>query len=291
VNEQERDAEQETDVTADDKDVQWVWREVNVLRNNVKIPFRGQSGAQKDFVSVLDTFLLFFDEEVIAVIVAETNKYAEQYIQKCTLKPRSRVRKWEPVRGEEIYVALGLMKLMGIVQKPTIKSYFSKDPFLETPIFYQTMTQDRFELTTKFLHFTDNSTRDTYTGPPKLLKIQPILESLNNKFQSANLPAENIVIDELLTLWEGRLGLKQYIPLKSANFGIKTFEICESATGYLWKFIVYSGAGAEAGLQSNIQVPDNLKSSKIVIELCEPLIMVTVYGWEIIIILHHFVYY
>jgi hypothetical protein len=85
VNEQERDAEQETDVTADDKDIQWVWREVNALSNNVKIPFTGQSGAQKDFVSVLDIFLLFFDEEVIAVIVAGTNEYAEQYIQKCTL--------------------------------------------------------------------------------------------------------------------------------------------------------------------------------------------------------------
>jgi hypothetical protein len=171
VNEQECDAEQETDVTADDKDVQWVWREVNALRNNVKIPFTGQSGAQKDCVSVLDTFLLFFDEEVIAVIVADTNKYAEQYIQKCTLKPRSRVRMWEPVTGEEIYVALGLMMLMGIVEMPTIKSYISKDPFLETPIFYQTMTQDRFELITKFLHFMDNSTRDTYTGPHKLFKI------------------------------------------------------------------------------------------------------------------------
>jgi hypothetical protein len=34
---------------------------------------------------------------------------------------------------------------------------------------------------------------------------------------------------------------------------------------------VYGGAGAEAGLHSNIQVPDNLKSTKIVIELCEPL--------------------
>jgi hypothetical protein len=36
---------------------------------------------------------------------------------------------------------------------------------------------------------------------------------LNNKFQSAYLLAENIAIDESLTLWKGRLGLKQYIPL------------------------------------------------------------------------------
>jgi hypothetical protein len=76
------------------------------------------------------------------------------------------------------------------------------------------MTQDRFELITEFLHFMDNSTRNTYTGPPKLFKIQPILELINNKFQSAYLPAENIAIDESLTLWKGLLGLKQYITSK-----------------------------------------------------------------------------
>ena len=49
---------------------------------------------------------------------------------------------------------------------------------------------------------------------------------------------ENIAVDESLTLWKGRLGIKTYLPLKFAKFGIKSYEVCESSTGYLWQFIM-----------------------------------------------------
>ena len=51
---------------------------------------------------------------------------------------------WQPVTGDEMYVTVGLIVPMGILQKPTLKSYFSRDVFVETPIFPQTMTHDRF---------------------------------------------------------------------------------------------------------------------------------------------------
>jgi hypothetical protein len=73
-------------------------------------------------------------------------------------------------------VVLGFMMLMGFVQKPTLKGCLSGDAVLESPIFPQSISQNQFELILKFLHFVDNSTVDTYTGPPKLFKIQPILE-------------------------------------------------------------------------------------------------------------------
>ena len=60
-----------------------------------------------------------------------------------------------------------------------------------------------------------------------------------------NLPKQNVAIDESLTLWKGRLSFAQYIPLKTSKFGIKTFELCESKTGYLWNFIVYTGKVTE----------------------------------------------
>jgi hypothetical protein len=47
---------------------------------------------------------------------------------------------------------------MDIVQKPTLKLYFSRDAFIETPIFPQALTHDRFELIMKFLHFVENNT-------------------------------------------------------------------------------------------------------------------------------------
>jgi hypothetical protein len=71
------------------------------------------------------------------------------------------MRKWQPVTSDEIYVVLGLIMLMGIVQKCTLKPYSSRDAFVETLIFPQTMTHDRFELIVEFLHFVDNNTLDT----------------------------------------------------------------------------------------------------------------------------------
>jgi hypothetical protein len=70
-----------------------------------------------------------------------------------------------------------------------------------------------------------------------MLKIDPILKHLNNKFSSLYRMEENISPDESLTLWKARLGLKQYIPLKAAKFCIKSFEPCVSSMVYSWKFI------------------------------------------------------
>ena len=60
-------------------------------------------------------------------------------------------------------------------------------------------------------------------------------------FQNNYVPHQNIAIDESLTLWKGRLSFRIYLPLKSCKFCVKTFEICESSTEYLWKFVVYTG--------------------------------------------------
>jgi hypothetical protein len=61
------------------------------------------------------------------------------------------------------------------------------------------MTQDRFKLITKVLHFTDNSTRDIHDHP-NCSKFNPYWNYQRINFKSAHLLAENIAIDELLTL-------------------------------------------------------------------------------------------
>jgi hypothetical protein len=132
-----------------------------------------------------------------------------------------------PVDKNEIYVYLGLIMLMRIVQKPSIKAHFSKNPIPDTPIFSQTMSQDRFKLVSKFMHFVDNTTQNTFYGPKKLFKIHSITDYLHNKFQSVHIATQNMAIDESLTLWKGRLSFRIHLPLKSYKFGIKTFELCE----------------------------------------------------------------
>ena len=57
-----------------------------------------------------------------------------------------------------------------------------------------------------------------------MFKIYPVICHLNIKFQTLELPNQNLAIGESLTLWKGRLSIRQYLPLKASKFEIKTFE-------------------------------------------------------------------
>ena len=100
------------------------------------------------------------------------------------------------------------------------------------------MHRDRFEQIRSVLHFADP--RDNSSG--SLCKLSSFLSSLQHSFCENYIPGEHIAIDEYLSLWKGRLHFRQFIPSKRERYGIKIYMLCESSTGYLWKFIIYTGA-------------------------------------------------
>ena len=61
------------------------------------------------------------------------------------------------VDNDELYVHFVHQMLMGIIQKPSLRSYFSKNPILNSPVFYSTMAEYRYETINRFLHSVDNS--------------------------------------------------------------------------------------------------------------------------------------
>ena len=134
---------------------------------------------------------------------------------------------------------------MGIVQKPTFASYFTKNPLLVTLIFSGMMKEERFLLLMRFLHFSYSTDKTN-----KLYKIESLLNMYKESFQASYIPSRNISIDESLLLWKGRLNWKMYIPTKRVRFGMECFMLCESETGYVWNFIIYTGKGT--------QIPTNI---------------------------------
>ena len=96
------------------------------------------------------------------------------------------------------------------------------------------------------------------------------MSHLNTKFHCFYLPGQNIAIDELLALWRGRLSFRQYMPLKSSKFGIKSYELCESSSGCLWSFIIYTGK--DTVFQTAFISGDTNKTAAIVLSLVEPLL-------------------
>ena len=57
--------------------------------------------------------------------------------------------------------------------------------------------------------------------------------------QAAN-PGKDVVIDETMILWRGRLLFRQYIPGKAHKCGVKLYKLC-TVEGYTWNLKVYCG--------------------------------------------------
>ncbi|XP_035216381.1 piggyBac transposable element-derived protein 4-like [Stegodyphus dumicola] len=141
-------------------------------------------------------------------------------------------------------IFLALLLLQGIVQKPVERCFWSKRPILDTPFFGKIMTERRFSLIMKFLHFEDNSTLKGKNYPnPKLKNIHTLHEMIISNFKTVYIPEKDISIDESLIAYKGLLGWKQFIPSKRARFGIKLFQLCEAESGYIWNSIIYTGKG------------------------------------------------
>jgi hypothetical protein len=100
----------------------------------------GSQGAAKLVMEIMDVFELFFSKELIDTIVTETNRYAEEFLCGRELTVRSPARAWEPVTEGEIYIVLGPFMLMGIIQKPTLRSYFTTKRVISTLGFRDVMT-------------------------------------------------------------------------------------------------------------------------------------------------------
>ncbi len=174
--------------------------------------------------------------------------------------------KWKPTNSDELRKFLCLSLLMGIVRKPTFQSYWSTDGIISTPFFAQeeSLSRDRFLQLLRYIRFAD------YTQLPEndvLRKIRPFLDCVKSICKETYHPSKYVSVDETLLLFKGRFIYKQFIPSKRARYGVKTYALCESETGYMYNFETYVA-------QKNIDFGEfaNMPfASKIVLLLTKPL--------------------
>lgn len=254
----------------------WSWSLLGSKRNH--FIFSGTSGVKIKKTNpdnVLEIFESIQSAEIISKIVSETNAYAYEICKQKfilgLLKKKSRLQNWKDINFGEMRLLDAMLLLMGIIKKPDFQMYFSKDPVLATPFFGEIMPKDRFLLLLQHLYFSDSISNDS---SDKLYKIRDLLNLYKHSFQSAYYPEKNICIDESLLLWKGRLRWKMHAP-QVRLFGIEGYFLCESNTGYVYNFEVYSGKGTDLQLPpcATEIAPEYLNhSTKVVLHLMEGLL-------------------
>ena len=126
-----------------------VWNDIQDINFRPQdIPFQGVEAINArlpENPTALDYFRLSFTGRVINLIVTETNRYAQQYLERegQNLRRHFILQHWVPTDHDEMCALLGLLILMGIVHKPRVVMYWSDDELFSTPIFKNIMTRDR----------------------------------------------------------------------------------------------------------------------------------------------------
>lgn len=212
----------------------------------------------------VDYIKLFLTDDIIQVLVQQTNLYAAQYIAGRNISRRSRVQRWKPTDTAEMTKFIATIWLMGFIHKPTLESYWTKDRLLSSPVFPSLMARDRFLLILKFLHFNDNSQQPSGGLERRKFMVSPIIDLLNKRFQEVYAPDQNISMDESLLKWLGNLSWKIFIPAKRARFGMKLYKVCHEE--YTLAFKVYFGKDDTDYYPS---LPTLNKTEKMVLHLTE----------------------
>ena len=188
-------------------------------------------GPQIPLSNGMTTFSNFITDEIVAIIVRETNRYSRD----C----ESNFETYD----EEIKAFLGFIILMGIVRLPHLYDYWSTNPLLHYFPIANKISRRRFLDIRRYLHFVNNSQlpQRGEDGYNRLGKIQPIIDLVKKQTVDNYLPHKENSIDEAMIRFKGRSSLKQYLPLKPIKRGIKTWVRADSTNGYISEFEIYTG--------------------------------------------------
>ncbi|XP_014483478.1 PREDICTED: piggyBac transposable element-derived protein 4-like isoform X2 [Dinoponera quadriceps] len=204
---------------------------------------------------IIDYFQLFISEELVEIIVNETNYHWAR-------QNNNNVNTLETTALNELYCFFAMSLLMTRNKNLSLKEYWSTDNFLRNDIFRTIMTRDRYFLLLRMIHFLHKPGR---IGD-RLTKIINIIDMLRKSFNAAFQPYQKLCIDDSLFLYKDRLSFKQYIPSERNRFGLKSFILCDCKTGYVQDIIVYAGSSTIP----DSEIKEIGKSGAIVLALLKP---------------------
>ncbi|XP_039966226.1 piggyBac transposable element-derived protein 4-like [Bactrocera tryoni] len=226
------------DVEADENDKDWHDTVSDIPNLNFDSTSSGIKIEISDTSSPIDVFNKVFNNNIMELLISCTNGYGLKLSNQQRGSRFKRMMKFSPVVRPEMLKFLGLCLLQGQIKVPKIRQLFSKSALYYHSAFSTTISGRRFEQILRCL------TANHLRGESHMTKIFNFVKLINQSFQAAFWPSEQIVLDESLLLHKGRLVFRQYIKSKRARFGIKFFQLCDSSS-YVLNIETYKGKQPE----------------------------------------------
>ena len=161
---------------------------------------------------------------------------------------------------------------MGLVKKSDIEKYWTNTGHTKTPFFGKYMSRNQFQSILLNIHINDDRNNPPLTNPnhDPLAKLRPFIDMLDRNFQFVYKPSKNLAFDEACCPFKGRLRFRLYNPMKPNRFHIKLYQVCESETGYIIGYHIYTGKDSKCvSIKANPLDPECTKTTKIVLGLLD----------------------
>ena len=190
----------------------------------------------KDIETPQDAFEAFLKEQdVIAHLVRMTNKNALLKRAKKAGEGGG-VRPWTPVSMEEMYAFVAIIFIMGLVELPNERDYWTTDEILHQKYIARVMSRDRFFEIKRNLAAACPSPEESQAD--RLAKVRPLVTKTQQTIKSLYTPGADLGLDESQIQCASRYARFSYRAetKKPKSDYIKVIAAHESKTGYCAAF-------------------------------------------------------
>lgn len=200
--------------------------------------------------TILETWTLFFPDEMLQIIVVNTNKYISGISSHS-----SRERDAKPTDVIELKALIGLLYISGLLRdsRPNVNELWDPNGF-GVERFWLTMSKHRFLFLMRCIHFADQDIVHEYQQKDKLIEIREVMNIFVKACQDMYNPSEFMTIGEILVSFRGSCPFKQYVPSKAKRYGIKMFALVDTQMPYTKNLEI--DVGTDSNSQYRIGVPD-----------------------------------
>ena len=193
------------------------------------IPYKMKENVStdEDYTPII-FFEKFFHDQMIEMIVTETNRYAAQ---KGNLDFR--------VTPTEIKGFITILIVSSYVDVYSKDQYWSVDSDCRNEMVANIMPRNKFRDIMRYLHLCDNMQVDD-NKDDRFFKVRGYCDLIRETCLKNFLKQNTFSIDETMVPYFGRHSLKQYIKGKPIKFGFKLWTLA-THDGYVVDFIPYQG--------------------------------------------------